>query len=158
MIMRDICIVSNCFILKVFYSVVFSGKAQWIGLLAVKWPFPFFLYMVPQKLKSLRSHTTMSPVSMNALAISPNTNKLAFPSYGEFLNLQDTLNAVSFLKAWSPEGRVSRNGAHRQLICVCHHLVLRRASVAFGENAVLLGMAPRTCKRLCHFRKSARGG
>lgn len=68
------------------------------------------------------------------------------------------VSTVSFLKAWSPEGRVSRNGAHRQLICVCHHLVLRRASVAFGENAVLLGMAPRTCKRLCHFRKSARGG
>lgn len=45
MIIQDICIVSNCFILKVFYSVVFSGKAQWMGLLAVvKWLSIFSLH------------------------------------------------------------------------------------------------------------------
>lgn len=49
--------------------------------------------------------------------------------------------------------------AHCQLICVAsastsfpeEHLWI------FGENAILLGMVPRTCKLLCHFRKSERG-
>lgn len=49
--------------------------------------------------------------------------------------------------------------AHCQLICVAsaatsfpeEHLWI------FGENAILLGMVPRTCKLPCHFRKLERG-
>ena len=48
--------------------------------------------------------------------------------------------------------------AHCRLICVANAATSfpEEHLWVFGENAILLGMVPRTCKLLCHFRKSER--